>query len=765
MSQETITRKEDNISSVDLRHIKRVEDFRFLTGRAVYTDDIKPNNVCYLGFVRSVYAHALIKKIDLTKARDNAAFITALTGEDLSRLGLGIVYENEMPGVKRTTRHQLAFSKVRYVGEPVVAFLSKDRYSVEDIADEIEVEYEPLTPVIRIEEAQTDKTLIYDEWRTNSILDVKVKRGDAESAIRSAPHIVKGSFGVKRQSGAAMEPRVVIASFDKSNGIYDIFSTLQHAHRIRQYLSSELKISTEKFHIRVPDVGGGFGAKGAQSYAAPCIACILAERTGLTVKWVSTRTEDLLETAQARDEYCDVELACDSGARIVALRATITSDGGVGGTLKAQAMLSGRLMPGAYKIPNLEIRSITWATNKTPGGPIRGAGRPEGIYFMELIMDKMARRLHLDPIGFRRLNAIPSSEFPYDNGAGMIYDSANFPKLLDSLKSEYEALNRWKREVTRTDSDLLAGVNVALIVEDTGAQLSETAKVVISPKEKLLYVYTGSSPHGQGLETTLAILASEELDIPIERIKVKWGDSNDLPTSVGTFGSRSIVTGGSAVVEACRKLREEIVSEAARIFNAQKEHIVLEGEKLRISVSTKSEPLADLWEFIDQSGKKFETYTNFALKAVPYASGAHLCGVTVDRETGKVKIQRYIVADDCGRVVNEIIVDGQLHGGVVHGIGDMFLSEIPYDESGAPLATSFLDYLIPTSLDVPDIGTIHVETPSTLSLNGAKGVGESGTIGAFPAVISAINDALVGISEIDIAPATPERVYKVLRKN
>lgn len=755
-----------NETLTDLRHVRRVEDFRFLTGRAVYTDDIKPEGVCHLGIVRSTYAHARIKSINFARAEQNPSFITSLTGEDLEKRGIGIVFENEMPGIKRTSRHHLAVSKVRYVGEPVAAFLCNDKYSVEDIIDDIEVDYEPLEQVSGIEESSTNKNLIYDEWGTNSILDIRMKRGDVDTTIKNAPHVVKGRFGVHRQAGASMEPRVVIASYDKSVGKFNIFCTLQHAHRIKQYLSSEMKLPPESFHVRVPEVGGGFGSKGSQSYAAPLLACVLAEKTGLTVKWTSTRTEDLLESAQGRDEYCDIELACDSDAKIVGLKATIVADGGVGGTLKTQSLLSGRLLPGAYKIPNLEIRSMAWATNKVPAGPIRGAGRPEGIYFIELIIDKMAKHLHLDPMGFRRLNVIPNSEFPYDNGAGMVYDSANLPKLLDSIKSDYDGLVRWKREVNGTKGNLLAGVNVALIVEDTGALLSETGKVVASAKDKTLHIYTGSSPHGQGLETTLAILASEELGIPIENIKVKWGDSDYLPTSIGTFGSRSIVTGGSAVVDACRKLKEKILSDAATKYRVRKDQIELrEMRLLKNSGEDKYEYLADFWDFIQQANTEYQVYSNYTLKSPPFASGAHLCALTVDPETGKVAIYRYIVADDCGRIVNEIIVDGQLHGGVVHGIGDMVLSEIPYNENGAPRASTFLDYLIPTSLDVPDIETIHIETPSTLSLHGAKGVGESGTIGAFPAVISAINDALQGMSEIATAPATPELIYKYLAKN
>ncbi len=605
--------------------------------------------------------------------------------------------------------------------------------------------------------------MLYEEWGNNVFLETKVKKGDADSIIKSATHVVKGRYGVKRQSGAAIEPRTVIASFDKESGIYNIFSTVQSAHSLKNYLSSELKLAPEKFHITVPDVGGGFGAKGAQSYCATSISCVLSERTGLTVKWISTRTEDLLETAQARDEYCDIELACDSNAKIVALRADIVADGGVGGTLKAQPILSGNLLPGAYKIPNLDIRSASYATNKTPGGPIRGAGRPEGLFFIEMIVDKMARHLRLDPIGFRRLNAIPKTEFPFDNGAGFVYDSADFGKLLDSVKRDYDELLDWKRKISSSSSGLLAGVNIALTVEDTGAQLTESAKAVTSSKDKSIVIYTGSSPHGQGLETTLSILASEELDIPIEKIRIKWGDSNYLPMSVGTFGSRSIVTGGSAVVDVCRKLKDAIVSEASAYFSIPKEDLDLQGETLlRKSPNHKTERISDIWSFIGKVGKEFDIFTSFTAKAQPFGSGAHVCALTVDKETGKVSVYRYIVSDDCGRVINAPIVDGQLHGGVAHGLGDMLLAQIPYNEDGIPLATNFMDYTIPTSLDVPDIETIHVETPTTLSLNGAKGVGESGPIGAFPAIFNALNNALQGIGEVDIAPATPEVLYSIL---
>ena len=764
MLQGTLTRAESKVGSAkDLHHMRRFEDFRFLTGRATNADDIRPKDLAYLGLVRSTYAHAKITKIDFSKAKENPAFLGALTGDDLQKLGIGIVFENEMPGVKKTGRHHLALSKVRYVGEPVVAFLSRDSYSVEDIAEDIEVEYEPLSSVTTIEQSKAGKVLLYEEWGNNVFLDTKVKKGDAETALKSAPHVVKGRFGVKRQSGAFIEPRVVLVSLDKAKGFYNIYETLQSTHRLKNYLSNELKIPSDKFHITVPDVGGGFGGKGAQSYCAAALSCIFAEKIGLSVKWVSTRTEDLLETAQARDEYCDIELACDSNAKIVALKAEIVADGGAGGTLKAQPILSGKLLPGAYKIPNLEIRSISYATNKTPAGPIRGAGRPEGLLFIEMIIDKMARHLRLDPIGFRRLNAIPKSEFPYENGAGMIYDSGDLGRLLDSVKADYEGLLEWKRRVNDSDSGLLAGVNVALTVEDTGAQLTETAKVVTSTQNRGFVVYSGTTPQGQGLETALTILACEELHVSVEKIRVKVGDSNDLPTGVGTFGSRSIVTAGSAVIDACRKLKDAIISEASNAYSIPKDDIDLQGEEIfGKSPNRNKERLSDIWSLSAKLGREFEIFTSYTIKGQPFASGAHLCALTVDKESGKVKIHRYVVSDDCGRVINAPIVDGQLHGGIVHGIGDMLLAQIAYSEDGIPLTTNFMDYTIPTSLDVPDIETIHVETLSPLSLNGSKGVGESGPIGAFPAVLSALYNALQGMGDVDIAPATPEIVHTAM---
>ncbi|MHB8567689.1 MAG: xanthine dehydrogenase family protein molybdopterin-binding subunit [Nitrososphaerales archaeon] len=736
----------------------RVEDHRFLVGEGKYVDDMKPANIGYLGIVRSNYAHARIKNIDLSKVKDDPDFIDAITGQDLVKMGVGPIAELPLPGSKITNRLHLAVEKVRYVGEPVVAFVARRKYSVEDIAENIDVECDPLPVVTTIEESRNGKALLYEEWGNNKLLEVSAKKGEVGSA---STYTVKEKFGIKRQAGAPIEPRVAIASYDRDSGVYHIFATVQGAHRLKGYLTSELKVPPEKIHVTVPDVGGGFGVKGAQSYCEYMLACILAKKTGLAIKWTSTRTEDMLETAQGRDEYCDIELSCDSDAKLTALRASIVADGGAGGSLKGQPALSVRLLPGAYKVPNLEITGALLATNKTMSGPLRGAGRPEASFFIELAMDKLARRLKIDPFEFRMRNVIRPSEFPYDNGAGAIYDSADLPKLMEMLRNDYEKAVQWKQKFNQSgDKGRRAGVGLALVIEDTGAQFAESAKVVAALEEKKIHVFTGSSPHGQGHETSWAILASEELGVPMDQISVIWGDTDNLKSTVGTFGSRSAVTGGSAVVAACRNLKEQLIRDAAELFLIDPSQV--EYRNGAIFRRDTGELVSGLWKFIEKLGKDVSVSADFTARGLTYASSAHLCALIVDMETGKLQIEKYVAVDDCGRVINEMIVDGQLHGGIAHGIGGSILEQIEYDEDGTPLAQNFMDYTIATALDIPDLVLMHMETPSTISLNGAKGVGESGTIGAYPVIFNALNDALDGVGEVNIAPATPDRVMRAI---
>jgi carbon-monoxide dehydrogenase large subunit len=749
---------------------RRVEDIRLLEGKGSFVDDLKPSKkLGYLGIVRSPYAHARIIRIDFSRAKKNSDFVEGITGEDIKDCTAPIF---AVPGVRETKRRQLAIGKTRYVGEPVAAFVSKTRYSVEDIIEMVDVEYEELTPVMSIEDSKQASVILYEDWPDNILFQNGAKKGDVSSAIASSKNVIKARLGIKRQAGVPIEPRGYIVSYDKEADTFTVEATSQRPHQTQNHISSELQIPPSKVHVKVRDVGGGFGTKGAQSYPEPVLACILARKTGYTVKAVDTRSEDLFESAAGRDQYCDIELACDERGKIFGFRATLEADVGVSGSLSTSTRITALLLPEVYKIPNFEIKASCYVTNKAPLGPVRGAGRPEAAFFMERAIDLMAKHLSMDPIEFRRQSLIQPHEMPFDNGAGAVYDSGNFPLLLEKIEPAYTRIRKWCDAINSSGdySDTVAGVGLCMEVEDTGAQLKETAKILISAQGKVTLI-TGSSPHGQGLETTLAELCAKELGVPVEDVTVEYGDTNLIPFSIGTFGSRSMAVGGSAVVDASRKAKEEIVKRTRSLSRAEASEISMENAQIvksetrgRAGQQTKT-VLMNLKELILKTGE-IEVYSEFALKSPPFASSAHTCAVTIDKDTGKVKIHEYVAADDCGIEINPMIVEGQLHGGIVHGIGGSLLEEVVYTKEGQLLTTNFLDYTMPSSIDIPnEMEILHIETPSPLTLNGAKGVGESGTIAAYPCIFNALNDALARAgskSQLNIAPAFPEQILTAL---
>jgi carbon-monoxide dehydrogenase large subunit len=748
----------------------RVEDRRFLVGKATYTDDLQTPGAAFLGIVRSTYAHARIDRVDFERARKHPSFVAVLSGKELHDLHVNPLMEFPMEGTRMTKRYPLATEKVTFVGEPLAAIVSKRKYDVEDIIELVDVEYTPLPPVITTDESESNKTLLYEEWGTNLAFENKFTRKSQTSIDAGKATAVKEKVGIRRQAGVPIETRSIIASYDKEKDRYLVYANVQGSHgRLKNYLSAELGIPPEKLHGIVKDIGGAFGTKGAQSYSERVLACVLAKKTGLTIRWSATRTEDILDSAHGRDEYCDIELSCDSEGRILCLKAEIKGDLGVGGTLKRMPALSASLLPGPYRVPNFEIAARGFVTNKSPSGPVRGAGRPEGCYFTELAVDALARSADIDPIDFRLKNVLTPEEFPYDNGAGLVYDSANYPELLRLLKekSEYSRLKKWKEEVNRgygseKTSSVVAGIGVCVEIEDTGAQLSETARIVADGNG--VTVFTGSLPQGQGHETTMAVLCARELGLRVEQVRVEWGDTDYLRTSVGTFGSRSAAVGGSAVVDASRRLKKDILAKASALTGIDENNLsMVDGQLIRVG---QAKSLMEFVDLIRRVGPQ-EAASEFKLSSLTFASGAHLCALLLDVETGRVRIEKYVVVDDCGRIIDEQIVEGQIHGGVAHGLGGSILEEIVYDDEGQPLTTNFLDYTIPTSFDIPPIEIGHVETPSTISLDGAKGVGESGTIAAYPAFFNALNDALFEAGcpgRLSVAPASPQDVWAALKR-
>ena len=826
----------------------RVEDIRLITGKGRFVDDFVLNNMAYMGFVRSPFAHAKIKGIDISKVQTRSEFIAALTGEDLLKEGVAPVSQNPWPWQRRAGRYHLAVGKVRFVGEPVVAILSNNRDSVEDLIDDIKVDYEPLPVVTTIEESKQKKAILYDDWSDNLSLSSDVKRGDAAAAISGASIVINAKEGIERQAAAPIEPRSVLVSYNREKDLFTVRATVQSVHGLQGHLAEELKMPKEKFHVVTMDVGGGFGSKGAQSYPEPVVGCLFAKKTGMTVKWTATRTEEFYEEATGRDEFCDVVLACDKTGKILALKGNVECDAGVSGTQNHMSSMTLWTMSGPYDIPNVDLHVASYVTNKMPLGPVRGAGAPEGCYFIERAMDIMAKKLGIDPLEFRRRNMLPVSKTRED-----------YSILFDIMKNTaaYPDLLGWRRDLCSKFKDgkssVIGGIGVSVTgasesgfgqssgsggsgqswqqraqatrssspgssswnqqqqsgssswqnqqkpsSQGTGASagaqwtsggggqrssgerqwsggagqqttelsfMSETAKVSWN-RDGTVKVFTGSSPHGQGEETTFAQLASEELGVPIEKVTVVWGDTALVPRGIGTFGSRSAATGGSAVVDASRKLKTKLLTAGVGVLGVDQDSIDLRSS----SIVDKSQP-EKILATIDSVMQKLNVDeitvdTVFTLTGTSYSSGVHLCVLTLDAESYKAKIVNYFVVEDAGIMINKAIVEGQLEGGVVHGIGGALFERLAYDENGNLLTTSFMDYTIPTVLESPDIEIVHKVTPSTVTLDGVKGVGESGTIASYAAVMNALNDALGQLqnsTEEDIAPALSEKVYGILK--
>ena len=787
----------------------RVEDPRLLTGRGRFVDDLKFEGQAYMGIVRSPYAHARIRSISFSKARASPDFIAGLTGEDLIKQGVTQNSQNEWPPQKPAKRYHLAVGMVRFTGEPVAAILVRRKNSVEDLVEQVEVDYDPLPVVTTIEESKKGKTLVYEDWSDNLSQSSNAKWGRAEKAIASAPYVIRAKEGIARQESAPIEPRATLVRYRREDDVYEVYATVQTVHGLREQLASELRIPEGKFHVKVMDMGGGFGSKGSESYPEPLLACLYSRQTGLPVKWTATRTEELLEAASGRDEYCDITLACDKDGKIVALKANVECDVGVTGTQNHMSQLSMWTMLGPYRIPNVDLRLSVYATNKMPIGPVRGAGAPEGCYFIERAMSIMAEKIGIDPLELRRRNLAAK------RGKGASGEE-DYIRLIDDLikHSRYEELLKWKKGVNSrfkeqgpSHSNLVAGLGVSLRggggfgrdEEDSESErssarsrewsseedaeewqqggsdesseeldfTSEYARVALEKNGKVT-VYTGSSPHGQGEETTFAQLASEELGVPLDKIAVVWGDSVLVPVGIGTFGSRSAATGGSAVVDASRKLKAKLLAKASEITGTELRALAIRDGRL-VDTEQPGAKLPTLAQILEKLGPgEISAESRFRLASMDYSSGVHLCALTLDVELGKAKIVKYVVVEDCGRMINKTIVEGQLHGGVIHAVGGALFEKLAYDDQGNLLTSTLMDYSIPTSLDSPNIEVFHEVTPSTITLNGAKGVGESGTNAGYAAVMNALNDALSNVrpgAQVNVAPATPESIFAALNQS
>lgn len=703
------------------RGLPRREDERFVTGDAQYVGDMKLPEMLHATFVRSIYAHGRILGIDADIAlamRGVRALLMAADAAELDDFPL-VVRSGE--DVVRVMHPLFASEHVHYVGQPVALVVADTAEQAADAAEYVLVEVDELPPVIEARQAQAAQPL-HERTPDNVLLRQSNTTGDVDAAFAGAHAIVGARIVAPRLIAAPIEPRAVLASYD--GDVLTLWLSAQDQHRQLNGLTTVLRRPPAKLRIVVPDVGGAFGSKGVPQAETAAVA-LAALRLGRPVKWEETRTESSLAVYQGRGQDVDAELALDADGRMLALRARILADLGayLYSTTTVAPLTTAQLLTGCYDIASATVDVVGVCTNKVPTGPYRGAGRPEAALVIERLVELAAHELGIDPIELRRRNVIPRDAFPYENALGFTYDSGDYEGALDAAL-ELARYNELQADAERARAaGGLAGVGVALYVERVGPGW-ETASVHVR-EDGHVVVRTGSSPHGQGHETTFAQIAADALGIDPAGIEVRYGDSFEIPEGMGTFASRSVTVGGSALVLAAREARERLDA----------------GERAPV-----------------------ETASRFELPGPVFSFGAYVAAVEIERDTGEVTITRIVAVDDCGRVINPLLADGQVVGAVVQAVGEVLYEEVGYDEHGQPLAVNLYDYHVPTSQDVPPILSELRETPSPWNPLGAKGVGEGGSIGTPAAVANAVADALaeLGIRHLN-PPFTPSRVWTAIR--
>jgi carbon-monoxide dehydrogenase large subunit len=773
------------------RAMRRKEDPRMITGTARYIDDISRPGELYAALVRSPEAHATITAIDTSAAAAHPDVVAVFTGEDLAGdFASPMAMAWSPPGVEINTPEMWPLSRgeVKHVGEPVAVVVGRDRYSVVDAAEQVIVEYEPKPVVTDPERALEDSsTLVWEQFGTNRTHEWKVSGGDIDAALAEADVVVEHRVVNHRTAGAAIEPRGVLAD-PQGEGV-TLYSSTQVPHILRFVLAGILGMPEDRLRVVAPDVGGGFGSK-LQIYPEEALMVVLARRLKRPIKWIETRSENMATTHHGRDQIAYVTLGAKRDGTLTACRARILADLGAYQLLLTPFIpeLGFPVMGGCYKIPALDLTFEGVFTNKFCTDAIRGAGRPEATYWIELMMDKLAAELGMDRLELRRKNFIGTDEFPYTTPLGIVYDSGNYHLTLDRLLERLD-LDAFRREQAELrERGIYRGIGFSTYVEVCGlapsravgpqgvglqAAFWESAMVRVHPSGSAT-VFTGTSPHGQGHDTGFAQIAADRLGIDPERIEVIHGDTNEGPWGWGTYGSRSLAVGGEAVARAAEKVQDKARQICAALLEADPEDIELADGKYRVRGSPdKFKTLAEIsgaahippQELPTDIEPGLEATTMYDPENFVFPFGAHACVVDVDVETGKVKVVRHIAVDDCGPAINPMLIEGQIHGGVAHAIGQALYEQVHYDETGQLVTGTFVDYALPTAAELPSFETDRTETPSPVNSLGVKGVGEAGTIAATPAVTAAVLDALepLGVKWLDM-PLTPIRVWQAIEE-
>jgi aerobic carbon-monoxide dehydrogenase large subunit len=770
------------------RALRRKEDPRLITGRASYVDDINLVGQLWGAWVRSPEAHAKIVSIDTSAAKDRDGVVAVFTHEDLdmeSALPMAWV----PPGVEVNTPDHwvLAKGEVKHVGDPVALVIGDDRYAVVDAAEDVLVEYDPL-PVVTDPEAalESGSALVHEQFGTNKICEWSLGGGDLEAGFAEADVVIERRIVNHRIAGGAIEPRGVLAEWRADR--LTVWSSTQVPHFLRLFLSILLGVSEDRVRVVAPEVGGAFGSK-LNIYAEE-IGCAWASRKlGRPVKWIETRSEGLMVTHHGRDQIDKVRVGAKRDGTLTAFHATIIADCGAYQTLLTPMIppLSAFVMCGVYKTPVVHTDVIDVMTNKFPTDAIRGAGRPEATHMIEVMMDQLAAELGMDPLEIRRKNFIPPFSEPHETPIGVAYDSGNYEAALDKLLTHIDpAQVRQEAEALRAKG-IYRGIGFCTYTEICGNAPSrivgpggfglqgggwESATVRVHASGAVT-LYTGTSPHGQGHETGFAQIVADRLGIDPQQVDVIHGDTQTGPFGLDTYGSRSLAVGGEAAARAANKVADKAKAIVAHQLEADPNDIELRDGKFIVRGSPeKGMALADVAgaAYVPENlpegmepgldEQSFYDPENFV-----FPFGAHACVVDVDAETGKVDIVRYVAVDDCGPAINPLLIDGQVHGGITHGVGQALFEKVHYDEDGQLVTGSFVDYALPTAAELPSYETDRTVTPSPVNSLGVKGVGEAGTIAGSATVTNAVIDALrpLGVTFIDM-PLTPMRVWRAINE-
>jgi aerobic carbon-monoxide dehydrogenase large subunit len=769
------------------RSLKRKEDPRFITGQGTYTDDLTLTGTLYAAFVRSPEAHATITSIDTSAARERPGILAVYTGEDLE-LAAGLPMAWVPPGVEvKTPEHwPLAKGEVKHVGQAVAVVIGEDKYAVVDATEDVVVEYEPLPVVVDPEQALKDERHVHPGIGTNKTHEWGLGSEDMDVAWAEADLVLERRIVNHRVSGAPIEPRACLAEF--KGGTLTLWTTTQIPHLTRSFLAGEFSLSEDRVRVIAPDVGGGFGAK-LNHWGEETVCCFASRKLGRPVKWTETRSEHMMTSHHGRDQIDYVKFGVKRDGTITGIHINVIAD------LGAYYLLLTPFIPaftafvagGCYKIPRVRTDITGVFTNKFPTDAIRGAGRPEATHLLEIMVEQAAHELGMPASELRRKNFIPKEDFPAEVAVGVVYDSGDYHGTLDLLESklDLDQLARDKAELAK--EGIYRGIGYSTYMEICGLAPSrvvgpggvgiqagfwESAVVRVHPSGSVT-VFTGTSPHGQGLDTTMAQIVADRLGVDPQVVDIIHGDTGTGPYGMGTYGSRSLSVGGESVHRAAMKVQDKAKQIVAHMLEAAPEDIEVSGGKFGVKGSPdRGMTLAEVSgaAYIPENLPEgmepgLEETTFYDPENFVYPFGAHACIVDVDSETGRVDVVRYVAVDDCGPAVNPMIIEGQVHGGIAHAIGQALYERIHYDENGQLVTSTFVDYCIPSAADLPSFETDRTETPSPTNQLGVKGVGEAGTIAASPAVVNAVIDALrpLGVDFINM-PLGSMHVWETIQQ-